>query len=107
MVSLTLKNVLDFVLPTKPTGDFNLKIFGTFNESFYDGNKTENVLTIQPQISYWNEFENVTSFKVIYYSCIKIVKKTDDIFHLKGHFAILANTFSKRGTFRLRACGDT
>ncbi|TMW50304.1 hypothetical protein DOY81_004624 [Sarcophaga bullata] len=55
----------NFVLHTKPTGDFNLKIFGTFNETFFDANETQNFLTIQPQISYWNEKENVTAFKDI------------------------------------------
>ncbi|KAI8125011.1 hypothetical protein FF38_06800 [Lucilia cuprina] len=55
----------NFILHTKPTGDFNLKIYGTFNESFYDANETESFLTIQPQISYTNGFENQTSFKDI------------------------------------------
>lgn len=54
----------DFILHTKPTGDFNLKIFGTFNESFYDANETVSYLTIQPQIAYLEEFSNDTEFKV-------------------------------------------
>lgn len=55
---------LDFVLRTKPTGDFNLKVFGTFNESIFDANETENYLTIQPQISFWDRELNATVFKV-------------------------------------------
>ncbi|KAM7353323.1 hoepel2 [Cochliomyia hominivorax] len=55
----------NFVLHTKPTGDFNLKIFGTFNESFYDANETESYLTVQPQLSYKNEIKNDNSFKDI------------------------------------------
>ncbi|KAL9929297.1 hoepel2 [Glossina fuscipes fuscipes] len=52
-----------FMLWQKPTGDFKLNIFGTFNETVYDVNDTENYLTIQPQISHSGEINNISNFK--------------------------------------------
>ncbi|XP_073825258.1 hoepel2 [Musca autumnalis] len=55
----------NFLLLNKPTGDFKLTIAGHFNESIYNSNETENILTIQPQISYFDSETNLSDFKDI------------------------------------------
>uniref|UniRef100_A0A1I8P8M4 Citrate transporter-like domain-containing protein n=1 Tax=Stomoxys calcitrans TaxID=35570 RepID=A0A1I8P8M4_STOCA len=55
----------NFLLRNKPTGDFKLDVAGHFNESIYNSNETENILTIQPQLSYFNHKTNHTEFKDI------------------------------------------
>uniref|UniRef100_A0A1B0AT71 Citrate transporter-like domain-containing protein n=1 Tax=Glossina palpalis gambiensis TaxID=67801 RepID=A0A1B0AT71_9MUSC len=62
-----------FMLWQKPTGDFKLNIFGTFNETVYDVNDTENYLTIQPQISHSGEINNISNFKIFERTFIAIV----------------------------------
>uniref|UniRef100_A0A1B0FAW3 Citrate transporter-like domain-containing protein n=1 Tax=Glossina morsitans morsitans TaxID=37546 RepID=A0A1B0FAW3_GLOMM len=59
-----------FMLWHKPTGDFKLNIFGTFNETVYDVNDTENYLTIQPQISRSSEINNISNFKDVFQAWI-------------------------------------
>uniref|UniRef100_A0A1A9UPJ7 Citrate transporter-like domain-containing protein n=1 Tax=Glossina austeni TaxID=7395 RepID=A0A1A9UPJ7_GLOAU len=59
-----------FMLWQKPTGDFKLNIFGTFNETVPDVNDTENYLTIQPQISRSSEINNISNFKDVFQAWI-------------------------------------
>lgn len=75
----------------KPTGDFKLNIFGTFNETVYDVNDTENYLTIQPQISRSSEINNISNFKVN----IGIrTKRVDNYFSAGSYFHFLGiNSF--------------
>uniref|UniRef100_A0A0A1X4X8 P protein n=1 Tax=Zeugodacus cucurbitae TaxID=28588 RepID=A0A0A1X4X8_ZEUCU len=56
----------NFVLPQNPTGDFKLKIFGTFNETMrmfhHDDGK---FLFVQPQMSYYDQINNRADYKNI------------------------------------------
>ncbi|XP_067624345.1 P protein-like isoform X2 [Eurosta solidaginis] len=69
----------NFVLHKNPTGDFKLKIFGTFNETIraYKPEDEGKYLIVQPQISYFDTLYNRNDYKDILQTwLIPIVSET-------------------------------
>ncbi|XP_011213641.2 P protein [Bactrocera dorsalis] len=57
----------NFVLPKNPTGDFKLKIFGTFNETMrmYQHDDAGKFLFVQSQLSYYDQINKRQDYKNI------------------------------------------
>lgn len=66
-IFLNIYKTVDFVLPKNPTGDFKLKIFGTFNETMrmYHHDDVGKFLFVQPQLSYYDKINSRQDYKVL------------------------------------------